>query len=122
MRIAVRFAKHIGITLGESPEDARDRCWELSLAFSSFCKGMGEQANMVHLVGCRQTQNSNIASSLVGHHVVQLPKYRVFVDWTARQFWPEADHPWILDLKTLKATWDEVDGLAPKRTRTLRSR
>jgi hypothetical protein len=118
------FEKLNRISLGEDPLLAYDRCWEVSLAFSFYCCGMGLDASMLNVceplvqirpvpgvqsqLDARLVGDSYAKWQCIGHTVVWFPKQKLFVDWTARQFWPNYGHPWIETKKTLEAHWAGV--------------
>ena len=118
------FADLGNITLGAEPLEAYNRCWELSLAFSFYCAGRGIEARMIRLESpARRLQSppevlalvkadkrtyANMVE-LISHYVVWLPCQEQYVDWTARQFWPELDHPWIVRKPELLKFWLAID-------------
>ena len=106
------FADDGGISLGETPALAYDRCWELSLAFSWYCRGRGEKAVMLRVEHpIKKITNPKIVDEreLISHFVVDFPDHEQVVDWTARQFWPRAKHPLILDRLKLALYWGIID-------------
>jgi hypothetical protein len=113
--IIQRFIKDGSMTLGETPEDALDRCWELSLAFSWFARGCGAECVILRLehplkpiIGGKYKKfNPNT----ITHWVAYFPKEELVVDWTARQFWPEVPHPWVFELWELPVIWGVIEGM-----------
>lgn len=119
------FAKLDVITLGETPADAYNRCHDLSMAFSLFCLGKGEKAETVRLesphrpLACTpevlslleadmQAGYEHMVARYITHEVVWFPKHKLFVDWTARQFWPDLPHPWIATTKEMEQYWESL--------------
>lgn len=115
-RLCEEFAEAAfpNLKLGSTPERAYDRCWELSLAFSWYCKGRGLRALMVRCEEpIRKFSEGVETDPVLFHWVVSLPDYGYAVDWTARQFWHDAKHPLLIDRGCLGLYWGVIeDGVA----------
>jgi hypothetical protein len=102
-----------GISLGETPAIAKNRCHELSMAFAWYCKGLGEVCEIIRCVGAKKKISLHVERAgdekIVSHYVVWFPDEEKAVDWTARQFWPEAPHPWVLSKVGLEHVWNEIE-------------
>lgn len=88
---------------GEEQRTAFNRCWEMSLAFKAFCLGAKADVCLLHCEGLAKPfvppadkSFRLLMPQLQMHWIVWFPRLDVGVDWTARQFWPDADHPLIL--------------------------
>ena len=79
-----KFRQSKSITLGVNKLSAKDRCWELAIAFTWFCKGAGLRARLVRVELLRK-------GIWEGHYVTKL-QGRLYC-WTARQYDQAANLP-----------------------------
>lgn len=116
LRAAVAtFAQLHGATL-QTPEDAYERCQEVSQAFTDHCHQNGVPARLI--TGGQFGEDERfpgIELLMVGHFAVLVPAWYdetleewvgdVVIDWTIRQFAPAAPVPQITPLDEWRATW-----------------
>ena len=111
-KLVYDFALLDKITLGEDPDTAYDRCWDLATAFAWFCIGRGVDAWVMRVAMALDPCTSPRAPAddvVLSHYIVWLPVEGVAVDWTARQFWEAAPHPWIMSREEVYATWMTIE-------------
>lgn len=107
------FRRDGGIDLGETPAQAHDRCFELAVAFTWFCRGRGLPARLLYLERVNDkfvplpAELTDIERAFLNHRVTLVGG--LTVDWTARQFWHDAAHPRIVPLAKIRKEWGVVD-------------
>lgn len=96
------------LDLGQ-PNNARDRCADVSAEFARYAEANGHAAHIIK--GFVTTDWNGKTVVLQGHMAVQLNKGRV-VDWTARQFGINENFPRVCSLDEWQADWPPL----PKET------
>lgn len=117
------FKALAAIPLGGTGKLSYDRCGEVSNAFCHFCLGRGVKAKMLQLnypLNSSKLKPSKFLRNfekddygvalrgLINHWIVIFQREKLYVDWTARQFWPKARHPWIMEDSDLVTHWGVI--------------
>lgn len=93
----------------DTPNRAFNVCHETSLAFLWFCVGSGiKNAKLIWLDGIIKpiTVPGLTAKALKGHYVVRVGS--LYIDWTARQFWPDDPYPLVMNRSEVLRRWEEI--------------
>ena len=85
-----RFSRSRIGALTADPEDSAMRCGIASMVFARYLRSLGVDAWLVAMTGDNDQEHIVVLVDEVGHA-------GVFVDWTARQFDPRAEHPAFID-------------------------
>lgn len=98
-----------------TPGGAFSRCKEVSAEYTAFLHSQGVEAQWVQVCGPRtpfpdaDERWRSIEQPYWQHYVTRVPSPAgdVYVDWTARQFDPAADHPHVtpVDVSDWEATY-----------------
>lgn len=98
----------------DDPKGAFSRCKEVSAEYTDFLHSHDIDADWVQVCGPSrefpgaQQQWKTVEQSYWQHYVTRVPgpDGDVYVDWTARQFDPEADHPQITPVQ--EGQWSQT--------------
>lgn len=98
---------------GATPAGAYANCYALSVAFARWLHERNVRCQILHLVGSRKPLPDAVGRwalcdpATAQHWAVRVGRWTV--DWTARQFSPQADFPCVKSRRRLEREWLLID-------------